>query len=530
MANSGPDRPAKVDSGAETPSNGALAELRELLLGPERAALNELRERIRNRSQRASDLSEVLPDAILLRARRDSQLRQALQPVLEEALGISVRKDPRILAEALFPVIGSAVRRAVGSALQGMIESLNQIIETSFTFRSLEWRFEAARTGKSYGEIALLRSLLYRVEQVFLIQNDTGLLLQHVMSNSAVVRDPDMISGMLTAIQNFVQDSFGTAGNTLETVRVGDFSVWIQPGPQALLAAVVRGTPPIKIREVLSSALETVHRDCGTQLASFKGDAAVLDSARPALETCLLGQSTPGRRISRWPLYLIGLVLVVAVVLWAGISIRDGRRWQRYLAALNAEPGIVVTHQERRGTGFRISGLRDPLSRDPAQLLPPAGIPAAKVSSHWEPYLSLSPRFVALRDMAGLRDRIEQQVIHFDTGKSALLPPAMDSLRAVADLAGNLLKAAAGAGDKVRVEIVGHTDELGPAERNAQLGMDRATAVSTALAALGVDPHALGARSAGSAEPLPAGDARSRQAENRSVSFRVLPLSGQGRP
>ncbi|MFB3829292.1 MAG: OmpA family protein [Bryobacteraceae bacterium] len=523
MADSGPIRPAKTDTGPETPVNGDLAELRQLLLGPERAQLDELQERIENRSRRANDLSEVLPDAILLRARKDPSLRQTLQPILEEALAVSVRKDPSIIAKALFPAIGGAIRRAVATALQEMIESLNHIIETGFSLRSLGWRIEAIRTGRPYGEIALLRSLLYRVEQVFLIQNDTGLLLQHVMCDSAVVRDPDMVSGMLTAIQNFVQDSFGAPENTLETVRLGDFSVWIQHGPAALLAAVVRGAAPPRIRGVFSSALETIHQDYGAQLASTEGDSAMLDRARPVLQTCLLGQSPPRRRMSLWPIYLLGVALLVAVGLWVGLSIRESRRWERYLAALSEEPGIVVTHQERRGGRFAISGLRDPLSRDPAQLLQSAGIPSDRVRLHWEPYLSLSPRFVALRELPELRSRLERQVIHFETGKSVLLPAAVESVRVVAGLAGGLMRTAAAAGKNVRIEIVGHTDEVGSEERNSQLGMDRATAVNAALAALGVDASVLSVRSAGSTEPLPAADARSRRAENRSASFRVLP-------
>lgn len=521
MADSGPIRSAKTVAGAETSVNGDLAELRDLLIGPERAQLSELRERMGNRSRRASDLSEVLPDAILLRARQDPYLRQALQPILEDALAISVRKDPSIIAKALFPAIGNAIRRAVGAALQEMMESLNQIIETSFSFRSVGWRIEAVRTGKSYGEIALLRSLLYRVEQVFLIQNDTGLLLQHVVCDSAVVRDPDMVSGMLTAIQNFVQDSFGAADNTLETVRLGDFSVWIQHGSQALLAAVVRGAPPPQIRSVFSSALETIHQHYGVRLASTSGDSATLDGAQSVLQTCLLGQAPPSHRMSPWPIYVLGAVVAVAVCIWAGVSIRDSQRWRRYLVALAEEPGIVVTHEERSGGKFSISGLRDPLSHDPEQLLHSADVPADKVSSHWEPYLSLSPRFVALRQIPELRSRLEQRLIHFDTGKSALLPAAMESVRAVADLAGGLMKAAVAAGEKIQIEIVGHTDELGSAERNSQLGMDRATAVSAALGALGVDASAIAVRSAGSTEPLAGGDARSRHAENRSVSFRV---------
>jgi outer membrane protein OmpA-like peptidoglycan-associated protein len=530
MADSGPDRPVRNNPGAERPANGDLAELRKLLLGPEVAELAGLGERIRDRSLRATDLSEVLPDAILLRAKRDPHLRQALQPILEEALSISVRKDPTVLAEALFPVIGDAVRRAVRSALQGMIESLNQIVETSITFRSIGWRIEAARTGKSYGEIALLRSLLYRVEQVFLIQNGSGLLLQHVIRDPAVVRDPDLVSGMLTAIQNFVQDSFGAAGDSLETVRVGDFCVWIQQGPQALLAAVIQGTPPFQIRGVLSSALETIHQDYAVQLASFQGDATSLDGARPVLKSCLLGQSPPGRHTSRLPLYVIGGVLAVALAIWVGISIREGHRWQRYLAALGEEPGIVVTHQERHGTRFSISGLRDPLARDPVEALHSVGIPAAKVSSNWHAYQSLSPRFVAMRELPGLTSRLEQQMIHFDSGKSALTPSAMDSVRVVAGLATALFKAAEATGQRVQTEIAGHTDQAGTSQSNEQLGLDRALAVQSALIALGVDARAITVRSAGLAEPLLTGEAGGRHAANRRVSFRVLRLPDRDQP
>lgn len=523
MADSGPTRPARTNSGDGSAANGDLAELRRLLVGPERAELDELAGRIRDRAQRASDLSEVLPDAILLRARSDARLRQALQPLLEEAIGISVRKDPKILAEALFPMIGSAVRRAVGSALQSMVDSLNQIIETGFSLRSIGWRIEALRTGRSYGEIALLRSLLYRVEQVFLIQNDTGLLLQHVVSDPAVVRDPDMVSGMLTAIQNFVQDSFGVAGDTLETVRVGDLSVWIQRGPQALLAAALQGTPPAQIRTVFSTAIEAIHRDYGEELASFKGDASILDGARPVLESCLLGQSPARRRPSGWPVYLVCGALMLALAVWAGLSIRDGLRWQRYLALLRQEPGIVVTQQDRSGFSFSISGLRDPLARDPALLLEPAGVPAAKVTSRWEAYQSLSPRFVAMRERPALTARLERQMVHFESGRFVLTPSAMDSVRTAADLAAALFQITAAAGENVAIEITGHTDEEGTPEGNLQLGLDRANAVKSALAALGVHPDRMTVRSAGSAEPLTGLQGGPRGAENRRAGFRVLP-------
>src|SRR5580693_2113961 len=155
-----------------------LAELRAILLGPDRSAWESIRQRLENPSRRAEDVAGVLAEAVRLRS--DVKLRRALQPLLEEALQLSVQSNPRMLADALFPIFGKAIRKAITSELDGMLQSLSQTLEQSFSWRSLQWRWESFSTGKPYAEIVVLRSMLYRVEQVFLIHRQSGLLLQHV--------------------------------------------------------------------------------------------------------------------------------------------------------------------------------------------------------------------------------------------------------------------------------------------------------------------------------------------------------------
>src|SRR5271168_1002773 len=182
MPTDGRDQRPSSSEASEEP----LAQLRAILLGPDRAAWESIRQRLDNPSRRAEDVAGVLADAVRLRSRQhapgqpDVKLRRALQPLLEEALQLSVQSNPRMLADALFPIFGKAIRKAITSELDGMLQSLSQTLEQSFSWRSLRWRWEALRTGKSYAEIVLLRSMLYRVEQVFLIHRKTGLLLQHV--------------------------------------------------------------------------------------------------------------------------------------------------------------------------------------------------------------------------------------------------------------------------------------------------------------------------------------------------------------
>ncbi len=158
---------------------GDFAELRSLIIGPEQRQLRTLQARLDDQGAHTRAVSRVLPQAILLR-KDDPQMTRALAPTVEEAITSSVRRNPRPLADALFPIFGPAIRKAIAASLSGMLESLNRTLEHSLSWRAIQWRITALRTGKSFAEVVLLNTLVYRVEQVFLIERSSGLLLQHV--------------------------------------------------------------------------------------------------------------------------------------------------------------------------------------------------------------------------------------------------------------------------------------------------------------------------------------------------------------
>ena len=74
---------------------------------------------------RREELAELLPEAIALRAGRDRQLARALAPTVESAIGESVRRNPREIATAIFPVLGPAIRKAIAETLAGLVASIN---------------------------------------------------------------------------------------------------------------------------------------------------------------------------------------------------------------------------------------------------------------------------------------------------------------------------------------------------------------------------------------------------------------------
>lgn len=266
-----------------------LNELRTLLFGVEPQKLEKIYERLDNPEITAEDLSRLLPEAT--QRAEEKELSDALVPTVEQAIQASVQKDQDVLATAIFPIVGPATRKAAIAAVQEMIQSLDKTLESGFSPKSLKWRIEALVTGKTFAQIVLLRTLVYRVEQVFLIHKKNGLLLQHVVAPQVTIQDPDLVSAMLTAIQDFVKDSFNTKKeDTLYSLYYGELTIWIEEGPQAVLAGIIRGNTPHELRLVFQDAIEKIHHKLYRELIAFDGETEPFADSIPFLQACLTSQ------------------------------------------------------------------------------------------------------------------------------------------------------------------------------------------------------------------------------------------------
>ena len=398
---SSPPRPARPAPPAPRETMSELEEIRRLLLRREQKELRDLQTRLADKEQRARDVSSVLPHAVTLSGERGSELTKALRPAVESSVRDSIEKRPEVFIDALHPIIGSIVRRSLAESLRNLLQSFNQTLEHTFSWQGLKWRFEALRTGRSFAEVVMLRSLVYRVEQVFLIHRETSLSLLHVSADQAVTQDSDMVAGMLSAIQDFARDSFKTRHDaTLEEFRVGELQVWIAPGRHAYLAAVIRGNPPRELRTTLEETIESVHILKAAPLAKFQGDAAEFQSLRPELEACLRAQydkSKSGRSRSgrAWFVFaaLAGLIAAGVVV-----GFRRQAQWNDFVARLRAQPGITVTEAERGWISkSRVAGLRDPLAADAVAIAREAKLNPDGIQFDWKDYQALEPSLILQR-------------------------------------------------------------------------------------------------------------------------------------
>lgn len=541
---------------ARPPPPKTLDDLRPLLVGPEQSRIRRLEDRLDRHL--AEMVAEVLPQAITESRKRGEALSWAMEPILGSAVRDSVQRDPGGFAEAIAPAMAPATRKAVSSMLRAMLQRLNEALDRSLSLESLRWRLEARRSGRSFAEVALLRTLIYRVEQIFLIHRGTGLFLGHQSAEDIPCRDPDQISAMLSAIEAFAYEAFHAEGR-LESFRMGDLSAWVEHGPSAALVAVVRGVAPQDYELVLRETLERIHLHYGSQLADFRGNTAPFSGIHDLLSSCLREQRRPPARRGRAMLIAVAaLVAVCATVLGLHLraSSQDARRFAVHVEALRREPGLVVISAERRSGHSTFTGLRDPLASDPSEVLSRQGASPAAVTLRFEPFYSLDPRIVARRaeqalrpppevslilrgatlsavgvaperwierarwaapalpgvlafDDARLHPReaieqawaaeraIEGTEIVFSRGSTQLPAGQSARLDEIAAAARRLVALTPQAGMTVEIRVLGYADPTGSEAANQAISQARAERVAVELGARGVPPDRLRARGAG---------------------------------
>ena len=383
------------DNGHE--DNHDFEELRRLLMGSELQKLEQLRERLESPESFSSEVGEILPQAMLKSSQHGAELSEAMVPTVEEIVRLSIKKDINKFADALFPVIGPAIRKAIKETIRQMLQSLNRTLEQSLSWQGFKWRLESFRTGIPFAQIALLHGLVYQVEQVFLIHRETGLLLTHLGRDDVNSQNPDLVSSMLSAINDFVGDSFEVEANrTLDSIEVGEISIWIEPGPDAILAVAIRGEAPNSLRTTMQQTLEQVQTELGELLAGFRGDTLPFEDRQDLLDECMQARYQSGSKGISAKTILIILLLLLLLIYWVASELQRSWQQQEYVEQLGALPGYVITGTMERDGVLVVYGLRDPLSSLPDSIGEQSPL-ADKVEHRFEPYQSLLPEFVEQR-------------------------------------------------------------------------------------------------------------------------------------
>lgn len=268
------DAQKPADRADSSPDTG-LEMLRDILFSRYRRQIVELEAEL-------ADLENRLTD-------RDA-LIAAISPVLGQAIRRQIRDSREEMVDSLYPLIGQLVVRAVAEAIRDLTRTIDAQMRTSFSPAQVGERLKARITGVSNAEMLLRQSLPFEVTDVLLIHRESGLLLWHVSRNAENTADSDIISSMLTAIQDFVQDAFGRdEEGGLDQIQYGSRRILLERGRLAYLAVVVDGTEPAGFQAEMRERVSNINLMYEKPLRQYNGDARPLAPVEPSLKSLLFG-------------------------------------------------------------------------------------------------------------------------------------------------------------------------------------------------------------------------------------------------
>ncbi len=114
----------------------------------------------------------------------------------------------------------------------------------------------------------------FEIEEIFLVDK-AGLLISHISKKEDSAVDKDLIGSMLTAVLDFVKDSFRSevkGEESLGKLQYGDATIIIERGDMVVLACVISGEENPRLRTRMKSILNTIEKKYWYVLRDWDGD------------------------------------------------------------------------------------------------------------------------------------------------------------------------------------------------------------------------------------------------------------------
>lgn len=131
------------------------------------------------------------------------------------------------------------------------------------------------------------------VDEVF-VMTTGGLLLKHYTRRLKPDTDEDILAGMLTAVQNFIRESFDETGGKLKEIRFESYDIVISNSKNVVVAAVISTKKPEKLSHQLKHATEDIEKNIGERLSHWDGNKGNLTEIDPIVKKFLAGKYKSG--------------------------------------------------------------------------------------------------------------------------------------------------------------------------------------------------------------------------------------------
>ena len=139
------------------------------------------------------------------------------------------------------------------------------------------------------GFFMILRSSPTIIDEIFLM-TPTGLLLKHYTRRLRPDQDENIMAGMLTAVQNFIKESFDEHGGRLKEIRFENYDILISHSKNVVVAAIISTAKPEKLRTQLKIVTEELEQRFGEKLTTWSGDKNEIGGVDSVMKQLISGK------------------------------------------------------------------------------------------------------------------------------------------------------------------------------------------------------------------------------------------------
>ena len=127
------------------------------------------------------------------------------------------------------------------------------------------------------------------IDDVFLLYHD-GILIKHETRRLKPDIDTDILSGMLTAVQSFVKDSFRSEEGHLDKMTFGEMHILIGRGRWLILAAMMGGEGTDSMAVQMQKSIEEMEAHHEQVIESWDGNMTLAKTLTPYIKKLIRGE------------------------------------------------------------------------------------------------------------------------------------------------------------------------------------------------------------------------------------------------
>jgi hypothetical protein len=214
-----------------------MLQLRDILLRDDRATLSAVKKVLDEKDLLADRVSPIVEEHLEnMRQNFPQEYEQLVTKMIEQKLKSSQKE----IVEVIYPVLGQMIIKFISLQFQILKESIDKQIKETFSTKTIMDKIRYRFMGVKSSDIIIAAADVPYIEEVFVIQKNSGLLLGSAALYPTENRDA--VAGMLTAIKDFVEDAFEKDREDLETINYGTYRVMLYSFPTYYFAMALSGS------------------------------------------------------------------------------------------------------------------------------------------------------------------------------------------------------------------------------------------------------------------------------------------------